>query len=162
MNNLLRYITFSVLIGLAFNNIQAAHSSPMNTETQNIMPIHQIESKYSFAQTISLLSNSFESKGMTIFAKIDHQQAAKQSQLDMQPATVIVFGTPKAGTPLMVKDPSIALQLPLKVLVTEVDGKVLVMFNDTKAIIANSKITFHDVENSLAKVGNLIRKIVTE
>lgn len=161
MRKLLKYTVFAVLAGLTIN-VQAASSSAMSAEVKNMTYIHQVESKYSFAETLSRLVNSFESRGMTIFAKIDHQQAAKQSQLDMQPATVIVFGAPKAGTPLMIKDPNLALQLPLKVLVTEVNGKVLVVFNDTKAIIANSHVTFDDVKNSLAKVENLIRKSVTE
>ena len=80
----------------------------------------------------------------------------------MQPATVIVFGTPKAGTPLMVKDPEFALQLPLKVLVTEQDGQVTLVFNDTRALIQGSKIDFSDVENSLANAEKLIAKTVTE
>ena len=82
--------------------------------------------------------------------------------ISMQPATVIVFGTPKAGTPLMIKDPEFALQLPLKVLVTEQDGKVKVVFNDTRALIQGSKINFSDVENSLANAEKLIAKTVTE
>ena len=99
---------------------------------------------------------------MSIFGIINHQAAAQESGLSMQPATVIVFGTPQAGTPLMVKDPEFALQLPLKVLVTEQDGQVKVVFNDTRALIQGSKIDFADVENSLANAEKLIAKTVTE
>ncbi|EGV37704.1 hypothetical protein l11_09450 [Neisseria weaveri LMG 5135] len=99
---------------------------------------------------------------MTVFAVIDHQAAAAEYKLNMQPAKVIVFGTPKAGTPLMVKDPEFALQLPLKVLVTEQDGKVKVVFNDTKAVIHNSKIQYSEVENTLANAEKLIKKTVSE
>ena len=124
--------------------------------------IHTVESKYGFDDTVNRLQNAVKEKGMNVFAVIDHQAAARQSGLDMQPAKVIVFGTPKAGTPLMVKDPEFALQLPLRVLVTEADGRVKVVFNDTRALIAGSKIDYTEVENTLANAEKLIRKVVTE
>ena len=99
---------------------------------------------------------------MAVFATIDHQQAAKEAGLDMQPATVIVFGNPKAGTPLMIQEPTFALQLPLKVLVTQVDDEVLVSFNDTKAMIGQTNINYTQVENTLAGAEKLIIKIVSE
>ena len=98
---------------------------------------------------------------MTVFATIDHQDAAKKVGLTMQPAKVIIFGTPKAGTPLMIKDPELALQLPLRVLVTEVGGKVQVVFNDTRTVIQGTKIEYSDVENNLANAEKLIRATVT-
>ena len=99
---------------------------------------------------------------MTVFAVIDHQAAARQSGLNMQPAKVIIFGTPKAGTPLMVKDPAFALQLPLRVLVTENGGQVQVVFNDTRALISGSNIGYAEVENTLAGAEKLIRQTVSE
>ena len=125
-------------------------------------PTHTVESRYSFAQTVQRLHTAVTERGMTVFVVIDHQAAAQKDGLSMQPATVIVFGTPKAGTPLMIKDPEFALQLPLKVLVTEQDGQVKVVFNDTRALIQGSKINFSDVENSLANAEKLIAKTVTE
>ena len=82
--------------------------------------------------------------------------------LTMQPAKVIVCGTPKAGTPLMVKDPAFALQLPLRVLVTETDGKVRAVYTDTHALIAGSRIGFDEVANTLANAEKLIQKTVGE
>lgn len=123
---------------------------------------HIIESKYNFNDTIANLKSAIESKGMTIFAMIDHQEAAQKVGLTMQPATVIVFGTPKAGTPLMVKDHTLALQLPLRVLITEVEGKVQVLFNDTRAIIHGTKIRYSDVENNLVNAERLIRATVSK
>jgi len=102
-----------------------------------------LKSKYSFNETVTRLEHAITSKNMTVFSKIDHAAAAQQAGLSMQPATLLVFGNPKAGTPLMKKDPSFALQLPLKVLVTEVDGKVLVKFNTTEALIENSGINYN-------------------
>lgn len=121
-----------------------------------------ITSRHEFDDTVTRLQSAFKDKGMTIFAVIDHQQAAKQANLDMQPATVIIFGTPKAGTPLMKKDPNFALQLPLKVLVTEVDRQVNVSFEDTHSLIANSDISFDEVKDTLANAEKLIEKTVTQ
>ena len=123
---------------------------------------HTVESRYSFAQTVQRLHTAVTERGMTVFAVIDHQAAAQKDGLSMQPATVIVFGTPKAGTPLMVKDPAFALQLPLRVLVTETDGKVQVVYPSTRALIQNSRIDYADVENTLAKAETLIRNTVTQ
>lgn len=121
-----------------------------------------ITSRYDFDETVNRLQTAFKSKNMTIFAVIDHKQAAKQANLDMQPATVIIFGTPKAGTPLMKKDPNFALKLPLKVLVTEVGGQVNVSFEDTHSVIDGSDITFDDVKDTLANAEQLIEKTVTQ
>lgn len=123
---------------------------------------HTVDSRYSFQETITRLENAVQARGMKVFARIDHQAAAQESGLQMQPATVLVFGTPKAGTPLMVRDPAFALQLPLRVLVTEVGGKVQVVFNDTHALIEGSQIAYADVAHSLAKAEGLIRKVVSE
>lgn len=120
----------------------------------------KLVSARSFADTVTHLRQSLEKAGMKVFAEIDHQQAAKESGLDMQPATVLVFGTPKAGTPLMVKDPVFALRLPLKVLITEVNGEVLVLFEKTESLLAGSGIEMADVEKTLARVSDVIPKIV--
>ncbi|WP_416192690.1 DUF302 domain-containing protein [Neisseria sp. CCUG12390] len=143
----------------------APHGKPhprAEHQGQRMNSIHSIESKYGFDETVSRLQNAVKDKGMTVFAVIDHQAAAKENGLNMQLSKVIVFGTPKAGTPLMVKDPAFALQLPLRVLVTETDGRTQAVFNDTRALIAGSKIEYAEVENTLANAEKLIRKVVTE
>ena len=99
---------------------------------------------------------------MTVFAVIDHRAAARPSGLELQPATVIVFGTPKAGTPLMVKDPTFALQLPLRVLVTQTPAGVQAVFTDTHALIDGSRIEYSEVENTLANAEKLIRAVVAQ
>lgn len=124
--------------------------------------VHSVTSRYGFDETVSRLKNAVEAKGMTVFALIDHRAAAQKAGLDMQSATVIVFGAPKAGTPLMVKDPDFALRLPLKVLVTETDGQVRAVVADTRALIADSGISVADVENTLDRVPALIEKTVGE
>lgn len=122
-----------------------------------------LESKYDFDKTVTVLQDTLKEKGMTVFATIDHQAAAKEAGLEMQPAIVIVYGTPKAGTPLMVKDPMLALQLPLKVLVTEADkGKVAVMLNSAEQVVSHANTAYADVENNLANAEKLIKATIAK
>ena len=119
-----------------------------------------IDSRYDFAATVTALETAIQEKGMTLFAHIDHQAAAKEAGLDMQPATVLIYGSPKAGTPLMQNDPTLALQLPLKVLITENDGKVQVLLNSAEQVVARSNTPYSAVENTLANAEKLIRATV--
>lgn len=139
-----------------------AFSAVANANVADVKPM-VFESKYDFSKTVNVLEETLKEKGMTIFAQIDHQAAAKDSGLTMQPATVIVYGTPKAGTPLMVKDPMLALQLPLKVLVTEsTQGKVEVMLNSAEQVVAHANTAYSDVESTLAKAEKLIKSVVAK
>ena len=120
-----------------------------------------IDSRYDFAATVTALETAIQEKGMTLFARIDHQAAAKEAGLDMQPATVLIYGSPKAGTPLMQNDPTLALQLPLKVLITEATpGKVEVLLNSAEQVVARSNTPYSAVENTLANAEKLIRATV--
>lgn len=90
-------------------------------------------SPYPFAQTIERIESVIASKGATVFARIDHAAEARKVGLEMQPATLLVFGNPKIGTPLMNLAPSLAIDLPLKVLVVQgKDGTVSVSFNSAE------------------------------
>ncbi|MFS6937767.1 DUF302 domain-containing protein [Neisseria animaloris] len=124
--------------------------------------IHSVASRYTFNETVSRLENTIKAKGMVVFTVIDHQAAAQKYGLTMQPAKVIVFGQPKIGTPLMLKDPEFALQLPMRVLVTETNGQVKAVFTDIRTLIRGSHIEYRDVENTLANAEKLIRKTVSE
>jgi hypothetical protein len=70
---------------------------------------------------------------MALFASIDHAQAAKEAGLEMNPAYLLIFGSPQAGTPLMQRAPTMAIDLPLKALVWEdKDGKAWLSYNDPR------------------------------
>jgi uncharacterized protein (DUF302 family) len=87
-------------------------------------------SNHSVDQTVEKLTNILQSKGVKIFALIDHSGEAEKVGLKMPPTKLLIFGSPKAGTPLMLAAPSIAIDLPLKVLVWEDrQGKVWVSYN---------------------------------
>ena len=71
--------------------------------------------------TVSRLVETIEGRGLRVFDVIDHQAAAHDAGLTLRPTRVIVFGSPAAGTPLMVGHPLLALELPLRILVWEGD-----------------------------------------
>ena len=157
-----RIFSLAAAAVFALSTASAHPASEPQTQNETTMTTHTLTSKYGFDETVSRLETAIKSKGMNISAVIDHQEAARHDGLTMQPAKVIVFGTPKAGTPLMVKDPAFALQLPLRVLVTETDGKVRAVYTDTHALIAGSRIGFDEVANTLANAEKLIQKTVGE
>jgi uncharacterized protein (DUF302 family)/uncharacterized membrane protein YidH (DUF202 family) len=87
-------------------------------------------SNHSVEQTVEKLKNILQSKGVTLFALVDHSGEAEKVGMKMRPAKLLIFGSPKAGTPLMLAVPSIAIDLPLKILVWEdVQEKVWVSYN---------------------------------
>jgi uncharacterized protein (DUF302 family) len=87
-------------------------------------------SNHSVEQTVDKLKNILQSKGVTVFALIDHSGEAEKVGMKMPPTKLLIFGSPKAGTPLMLAAPSIAIDLPLKILVREdTQGKVWISYN---------------------------------
>jgi uncharacterized protein (DUF302 family) len=87
-------------------------------------------SKHSVDQTVEALNNILKSKGVAMFALIDHSGEAEKVGLKMRPTKLAIFGSPKAGTPLMLASPSSAIDLPLKILVWEDgQGKVWLSYN---------------------------------
>ena len=97
--------------------------------------IERLDSAYSFAETVQRLRGKLEEHGFTIFAAIDQCEAARSVSLDMPPTTLLIYGNPRGGTPLMLAAPDFALALPLKVLVREeAGGKVLVVYTPASAL----------------------------
>jgi uncharacterized protein (DUF302 family) len=86
------------------------------------------QSRYPYSDTIARLSKAIRDAGNTIFATIDQAQAAKGVGLTLRPTTLIIFGNPKGGTPLMDAYPLSGLELPLKLLVWEDGGSVSVAY----------------------------------
>jgi uncharacterized protein (DUF302 family) len=90
-----------------------------------------LASKYSVEQTMQRLEALLQERGVMIFARIDHSGEAAKVGLTMRPTKLLIFGSPKGGTPLMQAAPSIAIDLPLKALFWEdADGKVWLTYND--------------------------------
>src|ERR1035438_757782 len=124
--------------------------------TENGM-VH-LNSAYSVPETMARLTSLVTARGLTILAHIDHGGDAAKVGLKMQPAELLIFGNPKAGTPLMVAAPTLALDLPLKALVwAESDGRVWLSFNSPEYLQQR-----HNVPENL--IGNIAgaRKIFEE
>jgi len=92
--------------------------------------IQSCVSRYSFEESVARLEAGFKEKGVKVFCVIDYSGDAKAAGLEMPPTRLFVFGNPKAGTPLMLEAPSLALDLPLRLLVAESEGEVVLSWND--------------------------------
>lgn len=100
----------------------------MQSSEQNGL-VH-LKSPYTAAETLNRLRDMVVNKGLAIFATIDHAAAAAEAGLSMAPAAVLIFGSPKAGTPLMIAAPTLAIDLPLKALIwQEPAGPVWLSYN---------------------------------
>lgn len=124
--------------------------------------IVSIRSQYPFADTVQRLLSAFASHGLKVFATIDQRAEAAAVGLTMPPTTLVIFGNPKAGTPLMVAEPLSALDLPLKALVTEsAPGEVMVSFNAATYILERHSLSA-ELLNQLAPAERLIEAAVTK
>lgn len=113
-------------------------------------------SKYSVPETLSRLENILNSKGIKIFTRVDHSGEAEKAGLKMPPTQLLIFGSPKAGTPVMVAAPVSAIDLPLKALAwQDAKGQVWVSYNDP-AYIQRRYALADDVMKPLAGIGAFI------
>jgi uncharacterized protein (DUF302 family) len=119
-----------------------------------------LKSPYSVADTLRRLEATLKAKNLTVFARVDHSGEAEKVGLKMRPAQLVVFGSPKAGTPLMVASPTLAIDLPLKALVWEgTDGKVWLSYNSPEYLQRRHEIPDELVKN-IAGIGALLEMAV--
>ncbi|MGH9502938.1 MAG: DUF302 domain-containing protein [Terriglobales bacterium] len=119
-----------------------------------------LASPYSFAETIQRLESLLLAQGLKLFCRIDHSGEAAKAGLQMPPTQVIVFGSPKGGTPLMIASPSLAIDLPLKALIREDGaGKVWVSYNAPDYFRQRHDIP-PDLVKNIAGIGPLLQKVV--
>jgi uncharacterized protein (DUF302 family) len=104
------------------------------TDTNGIVTI---PSRYSVDETVARLEHLLQEKGIKLFALVDHSGEAEKAGLQMPPTKLVIFGSPKAGTPLMLATPSIAIDLPLKLLIWEdKSGSVWISYNAPAYLMA--------------------------
>jgi uncharacterized protein (DUF302 family) len=109
-------------------------------------------------QTVERLKNILQSKGVTLFALVDHSGEAEKVGMKMRPTKLLIFGSPKAGTPLMLAAPSIAIDLPLKILVWEdAQGKVWLSYNSPEYLKERHGLP-PDLLQNIGVVGTLASK----
>jgi len=127
-------------------------------EPQNGLP--HTPSARSVPETLQRLRTILESKGLTIFAVIDHSGEAAKVGIQMKPTQLVIFGSPKGGTPVMLAAPTVAIDLPLKALVWEdAQGKVWITQDSPEYLQQRHNIPA-DLLKNLAGAGALIAKAV--
>ncbi len=110
-------------------------------------------------ETIDGLQAAIESKGLTVFARIDHAAAARDAGLDMQDEEVLIFGNPKAGTMLMKENPAIGLDLPLKIVAwADAGGSTQIGYLDPAAL--GSRYEISDGAGIIETVTGLLAALV--
>jgi len=131
---------FLALVGFAMAIYLVSVRGSANVQSENIKEapmataadkgIVDRPSNHSIEQTVEKLKNILQAKGVTLFALVDHSGEAEKVGMKMRPTKLLIFGSPKAGTPLMLAAPSIAIDLPLKILVWEdTGGKTWISYN---------------------------------
>jgi uncharacterized protein (DUF302 family) len=115
-------------------------------------------SSHSVDETVEKLKAILQSKEVTLFATVDHSGEAAKVGMKMGPTKLLIFGSPKAGTPLMLATPSVAIDLPLKILIWEdAQGKVWVSYNSPAYLRERHGIP-EDLMQSIAVIEGLAAK----
>jgi uncharacterized protein (DUF302 family) len=117
-----------------------------------------VPSNHSVDETVDRVKSILQAKGIALFALIDHSGEAEKVGMKMRPTKLLIFGSPKAGTPLMLAATSIAIDLPLKILVWEdSDGKVWLSYNSPEYLQERHNLP-PDLVPNIAVVGALAAK----
>jgi uncharacterized protein (DUF302 family) len=117
-----------------------------------------VASSRSVPDTLKNLQTTLEARGLKLFALVDHSGEAEKAGLKMRSTQLLIFGSPKGGTPVMVAAPTVAIDLPLKALVWEdTEGKVWVSYNSPDYLQQRHRIPADLVKN-IAGVGALVTK----
>ena len=126
------------------------------TDTHGIV---SIPSRYSVDETVVRLEKLLQEKGIQLFALVDHSGEAAKAGLQMPPTKLAIFGSPKAGTPLMLAAPSIAIDLPLKLLISEdKSGSVHISWNAPAYLAARHQLP-QDLLANIAVIAKLAAAI---
>jgi len=120
--------------------------------------IVDVPSNHSVDETVERIKGILQSKGITLFALIDHSGEAEKVGMKMPPTKLLIFGNLKGGTPLMLAAPSIAIDLPLKILVwQDAQGKVWLSYNSPEYLKERHGLP-SDLLKNIAVVGTLVAK----
>ena len=116
--------------------------------------IVDIASHHSVDATVERVRDILDARGVRLFALVDHSGEAEKAGMKMRPTKLLIFGNPKAGTPVMVAAPSIAIDLPLKILVWEdADGKVWISYNSADYLRGRHNVPAELMQNLAAAEG---------
>lgn len=116
-----------------------------------------LRSHHSVVETLTRLESIVTDRGLKVFGVVDHSGEAERAGLTMRPTQVLIFGSPKAGTPLMVAAPTLAVDLPLKALIWEdADGAVWLSYNSPEYLQRRHNVP-ENLINNLAGAAALMR-----
>lgn len=116
-----------------------------------------LRSHHSVVETLRRLESIVTDRGLKVFGVVDHSGEAERAGLTMRPTQVLIFGSPKAGTPLMVAAPTLAVDLPLKALIWEdADGAVWLSYNSPEYLQRRHNVP-ENLINNLAGAAALMR-----
>lgn len=159
---------FLALVGLAMaiylvsvrdsTRSQSGNRKEISMTRSNGNGIVEVASNHSVDDTVAKLEAILQSKGVMLFALVDHSGEAAKVGMTMHPTKLLIFGNPKAGTPLMLAAPSIAIDLPLKILIAEDDqGKVWISYNSPEYLQERHNLPA-DLLQNIAVVKTLAEK----
>jgi uncharacterized protein (DUF302 family) len=115
-----------------------------------------LPSAHDFATTLDRLVTALQTKGVTIFARVDHAAGAASVNMALRPTTLIIFGNPVAGTPLMQRAQTTGIDLPLKALVwQDADGAVKLSYNDPSWVAARHALG-DKVSQAVTDIGRVL------
>ena len=120
----------------------------------------QVASPYSVDESVQRFDSILKERGLQVFTLIDHSGEAEKVGMKMHPTKLLIFGSPKGGTPVMLAAPSIAIDLPLKALISEDEnGKVWITYN-TPAYLQQRHGVPTELLKNISGVGALVAKTV--
>ena len=124
-----------------------------------------IQSRYSVKETIDRLASIVESKGLTVFIRIDHSENARKQGLELRPTELIIFGNPNVGTGIMQDKQTSGIDLPMRALAWQDEvGSVWLAYNDVKWLADRHNLTSKSnailkaIEEGMTLVGNMATK----
>jgi uncharacterized protein (DUF302 family) len=119
-----------------------------------------LSSPHTLSETLSRLEAIVQAKGLTIQARIDHSGDAAKAGLEMRPTKLLIFGNAKAGTPLMIASPSVAIDLPLKALAwQDQEGNVWLSYNSPDYLRNRHQLP-DDLMRNIAGIGPICEEAV--
>jgi uncharacterized protein (DUF302 family) len=122
--------------------------------------VQEIRSRNDHAETVGRLIAAIEGRGMTVFARIDHAAAAREVGLDLPDEQVALFGNPRVGTALMLDDPRVGIELPLRIVVWRSGDVVLLGYDDPRELVDRYAVEPHAA--TLQTMATVLAELVAE
>jgi uncharacterized protein (DUF302 family) len=113
-----------------------------------------------YSKTASLLIEAIERRGLTVFARVDHAAGARQVGMELADEEVVLFGSPRSGTPLMQSDPRVGVELPLRMLIWREGADVLLAYRDPRELDDTFDLSEH--RSTLEQMWGLLEELATE